>query len=693
LLLVDDPVIRQQTKEQTKSVTSGALPDLLGSVSRLILRDRYPQYSTLIKTPQWTAKVDDYILALKNQDIPLACKRGRGPWRVEGGVAAKAFGVSQMNLTGGAFAGFDSLISVKSMGRNETEVEFRIHPLEEAVKESVTHHHKSFSTAIQGKDCSCVHLHELVPLFLGSGYQREELLRIVEIGSTRGTFRKTDLKGKPVIYCPPVDPEEMRAQLQEKLDELTAETEEFGSLPDYQSSIDLAALGREIDEVQDEAEFDAINTRIQGAVAHNQARIPGYIDRLADAVRMSRNEARQLKETLQKISETATAKSSAKATSSWSAALSTHVAQSIRKTAASKQTECDKIVQRADKALNDVSSVMKAKSVREGLALLTAGFGTARDLREDSERVRDEARLLHTYLDEHQEWLSLLSLSDSIYDDVVELKNDPSHASKGAELLGELQKLWDEIADHLSTRGLLGLESHKQYRQKFQQVAEKRRTYVQRVKDQFDKDKEAVNLLLTQLGVLGKCTEVFNPADADGSYTRLYEQAAERAIETYRGELEDLQVQRRELLYANNILNRVDDEKAVPALVTLDKVETDLSTSLGVVAADWVKEAMKRSEKETRKLRAVVDDARAASKDAKAAVREARPPDKKPSASADVMLRQVGEGKPVDLKDLVLHMMGQGGEPEKVLELSLECLGELFKIGRVQVKVEKVSRK
>jgi hypothetical protein len=240
---------------------------------------------------------------------------------------------------------------------------------------------------------------------------------------------------------------------------------------------------------------------------------------------------------------------------------------------------------------------------------------------------------------------------------------------------------------------LLGLESHKQYRQKFQQVAEKRRTYVQRVKDQFDKDKEAVNLLLTQLGILGKCTEVFNPADADGSYTRLYEQAADRASETYRGELEDLQAQRRELLYANNILNRVDDEKAVPALVSLDKVEADLSALLGVVTADWVKEAMKRSEKETRKLRAVVDDARASSKDAKAAVREARPPDKKPSANADVMLRQVGEEKPVDLKDLVLHMMGQGGEPEKVLELSLECLGELFKIGRVQVKVEKVSRK
>ena len=694
LSFVDTAAARQQAKEQVGQTISGALPDFLGSISRLILMSRYPHYRTLIRTPQWQEKVGDYIRALKNQDIPLACKRGRELWRAEGDSAAKAFGTSQMNLVGGAFAGFESLISIKSAGRNEpTEVDFRIHPLEQAVKEAVTSHPKAARASIQGKECPYLTVHDLVPLFMGSGYQLEELQCIVEIGDSRGTFRKAELRGRPIVYSPPIDPVEMRAQLREKLNELTAETEEFGNLPDYQSSIDLAALGREIDEVRDEAEYDAVNTRIAGAFEHNRARIPGYVDRLADAVRRSRNEARELREALQKISQMATAKASAKATSSWSAALSTHVAQGIRKTAASKQTECDKIVQKADAALNGVSNVAKAKSAREGVALLIAGFGTARDLREDCDRVKGDARLLQTCLDEHQEWLSLLSLSDSIYDDIVELKNDPSHAAKGAELLGELQKLWDEISDHLSTRGLLGLESHKQYRQKLQQLAEKRRTYVQRVKDQFDKDKERINQFLAQLGILGRCTEVFNPADADGSYTRLYEQAAERTRETYRVELDDLQAQRRELLYANKILNRIEDKVATPALASLDKAETNLSALLEIVAADWIKEAATKPERETRRLRAVVDDARAASKSAKTAVRDVRPPDRKPSANADAMLRQVAEGKPVDLKDLVLHMMGQGGEPEKVLELSLECLGELFKIGRIQVKVEKVNRR
>ena len=67
-----DQVVRTQAAEQIGQSIAGDALALLGSICRAILLRRYPNYSTLISQPQWERKVNEYIGALKNADIPMA---------------------------------------------------------------------------------------------------------------------------------------------------------------------------------------------------------------------------------------------------------------------------------------------------------------------------------------------------------------------------------------------------------------------------------------------------------------------------------------------------------------------------------------------------------------------------------------------------------------------------------------------
>ena len=64
--LLGDPEIRQQASEQVGQPVPGDAVALIGSVCRYILLSRYPNYSTLIRQPQWQQKVNQYVNVLKN---------------------------------------------------------------------------------------------------------------------------------------------------------------------------------------------------------------------------------------------------------------------------------------------------------------------------------------------------------------------------------------------------------------------------------------------------------------------------------------------------------------------------------------------------------------------------------------------------------------------------------------------------
>jgi hypothetical protein len=182
-----DQTLRVQAAEQIGQSTSGDALALLGSIFRAILLKRYPNYSTLITQPQWEKKVNEYIGALKNADIPMSCKRGHETWVEPGERVAKLFNTSTMNLIGGGFfAGLENLISIRSQGgrHGNVEVEFRLHPLEKAIVEKITLDNPLPKRKFDGVECWCLPFENVRSMILFSGYLPEELRQIVEIGKS-----------------------------------------------------------------------------------------------------------------------------------------------------------------------------------------------------------------------------------------------------------------------------------------------------------------------------------------------------------------------------------------------------------------------------------------------------------------------------------------------------------------------------
>jgi len=237
-----------EAKFQERVTGSGLI--LVDRVSSLLLRRRYPEYETLVRQPRWQGRVDDYINALTSTEVPLACKRGRDPWKAEADLASRVLSTSRMNLTGGAFDGFESLIEIESKGRYAPlEITFHVHPLEQEIRDLICSQPTGADRKLkrEGKECWYMPIRDLLPAILEKGYTVEELQKIIEIGKSRQTFRETERRRERVLYCIPLDPDELKAQLRAKLSDLVAEINEYKQLSDYVTRFDPTVMERAIE--------------------------------------------------------------------------------------------------------------------------------------------------------------------------------------------------------------------------------------------------------------------------------------------------------------------------------------------------------------------------------------------------------------------------------------------------------------
>jgi hypothetical protein len=57
------------------------------------------------------------------------------------------------------------------------------------------------------------------------------------------------------------------------------------------------------------------------------------------------------------------------------------------------------------------------------------------------------------------------------------------------------------------------------------------------------------------------------------------------------------------------------------------------------------------------------------------------------------LLALIPENTNRDLKDLVLGMLREGGDTASVLDVSLSALTELFRLGHVEIRVQRSGRR
>ena len=180
-----------------------------------LLRQRYPDYASLIKSPQWEKRVDAYIGALQNSSVPLGSKRGIRLWQPPDGQAETAFGMSRMNLSGGAFEGYNAVIEIDSRAKAlPLDIRFKPHPLEDAVQRYILDHIHDENSVIQlnGKRCPFVRLSVLAPQLMSLGYTMAELKKIIAMGTARQSFEQRRHRDEDVLISRLVDPAALKEQ-------------------------------------------------------------------------------------------------------------------------------------------------------------------------------------------------------------------------------------------------------------------------------------------------------------------------------------------------------------------------------------------------------------------------------------------------------------------------------------------------
>jgi hypothetical protein len=685
----------QTAEEKLEERVPGSGLVMLGNVVDVLLSRRYPDYGTLIRQPRWQGRVDDYINALSSNEVPLACKQGREPWKADADLASRVLNTSRTNLTGGAFEGFEHLIEVQSKGRQAPlEVSFHVHPLEQEIRELITSQPTGADRKLKrnGKECWYIPISDLLPIILRKGYTVEELNKIIAVGRARGSFDTTERRGEQVIYSIPLDPEELKAQLRAKLSDLVAEIDEYKRLPDYRTRFDPEEMAKAIEKVEDDADYDRLMTRMNKEFEQNHSRLPGYFDRVQEKLQRVRSQVSGIRDQLSGSREIAQLKLS-RATSPWGAAMGRYIVPNLQQTVEALKRDAKRLFDEVDEDMMRFS-YSRQRTAPENLTLLREGWSETNDLEGRGNTLCESTRKLVQQLIDFGKWGGLLSQSDQVYERLLEFKREPAHQDKAEELIGRFDCISQDIAEHLELRNVAGLPHHRQFEKQFEELEASRQEYLTRLKGSFDQCKDRVNQFLATLNIDGRVRVVFNPQYIAGCYDEVYSEGVrlvdERALDTV---LSEMAIQDRELLYARDILRVIEPDAAAPLLADLKDQHRKIEALKRDANKNWLRNLVESEgdgqvQDVAEEIAAAFDTVRKT----RQKVRESTTPQVPSGGRVQEMYDMLPEQQAIDLKELVLQMMAQIADPSQALDVSLEGLADLFRRNCVQINVERRRR-
>jgi hypothetical protein len=319
--------LRTQAEQLSGHQMPGDAVALLGSLARSVLLAEYQDYHTLIRQVEWEKRLDDYINALKNVDVPLPCKRGRECWTVPTNTAASTFRTNALSLCD-YFAGFDELLEIRpSSGRPKyADVQFHVHPHEKHIMDMVSTANSRQRRQIQGKLCSWVRYADVKRALIFAGYCELEILKLIEIGRSRGTFEATVDEGDNILYCRPLDPVQMKTLLTGLLDDFQKVQEQFLKLPGTTVLAETGILRKKIDAAKAEEDYDNIQTMLRAAVQSLDASIPSLCGSFKNRANPVLTHLRGLNLEIAQDPLVHLVNTKQKASSSWVSALNEYVA-------------------------------------------------------------------------------------------------------------------------------------------------------------------------------------------------------------------------------------------------------------------------------------------------------------------------------------------------------------------------------
>lgn len=669
--------------------------DTLPDVLRTIFQRRYPDYVTVIKTPRWRDKLAEYEKLVSDTRIPLAVRRGLEPWTVSDEYAAQIFGINKMNLSS-AFAGFESLISIETKGRGKgAEIRFHVHPLEKEIRRRVESSPLP-KRMFDGHLCPWMSLYDgFIMEIFATGYLLDEVRALVAIGRHRRSFSVQQVGNSFIIYCTPIDISSMKNSLMDRLREAQATDQQLASFGVASISEALDELERQVNGLKDEVEYDRLTRRIDEEQQRLLRNITEFCQRLDQRITAAAKKASEMRQALEGA-RTAGLIREVSGRTAWVGELDRvrMYLITVLQEARSQLTAALEMEEAARGAARDLPEAPVRQRI-ERLKVAVAKVGELETAIANAEKKQTELR---QHVNNLSTWRQLLAASDAVHDALGRLENEPIHRERAAALRTRYDSISAQIGSWLKTRHTGALETGDQWKQQIADLDQEIKDYQKGLRDRFIAVKSRTNQLLKEIG-LGDVLlrQGFDEAEVDASYQRLFQEAEARLREAIQREEEGLQKQRIEVLYHRDVLGRLEHGEGMALQSKLEgALEKLAEASKGAVAAEIAAAVGGLTEWPRGGLADIggqwmtLHDALTAAREAQRGVRLPPISDQPPESEAARKLADLlADGSVRDLKDLVLGMVRDGGDASTVLDTSLKALEELFRLGQVDIKVQR----
>ena len=680
--LLGDDVLRESAESCIDEALPGDPLDLLPAITRWILERRHPSYETLIVQPGWAAKVRTYLNLIKNSDIPASAKRGLEPWKASKTEAERAFNAGLMNITGGWGDGLESLIGIEK----GPTVTFRLHPLEQEIQDLIIAQPEGHRVEIDGSLCWWMPLELVASHVVASGYREEELKYLVDIGTSRGSFDITKIRGKRALFCRPFDPEQKRNMLREHGKSLKDRDAALSSLPGSVSSPFLARLDEAIEGVEDDAAYERLRTSIDREIGKQKLALEQAQATLHADCHSTIESFKGVRETAQQAlsRELPTDLSSSV---NWGTTLLQYGLRPLRHEAKELDGECgehEKLLRELHEGLR-TSKSMPFYQIVEALA---AAHSSLESAKQNSGLLRTRSEGLRLRVKDFAQWHQMLrSKAEPLHGNLLDLQEEESNREAANQFLDEFRDLSSDIEHHLATHQQAGLGSHAHFREKFEELGTRVENYFKEQKKRFNDLKASLNAVLEQAAITERTSETYNPLDVAGCYERLYSQAADCILAAVQSEMATLNDQKLELLYASDVLGSIARAEADKLLGDIKRQEE----SLKHFNVEIVRRLVRTDEPESSGSTATtLGNAIQASAKLQHGVRQMLSigPDQDDEtlpSSASRLLNLLQEEQ--DLKALVLSLMQDGEASGDALETALDGIGQLFRARKISIRL------
>jgi len=158
--------------------------------------------------------------------------------------------------------------------------------------------------------------------------------------------------------------------------------------------------------------------------------------------------------------------------------------------------------------------------------------------------------------------------------------------------------------------------------------------------------------------------------------------------------LHEIAIQKRELIYARDILRAITNDKAQTHLANSHEQYEIIMALKDEITQEWLRLVIKQDDQtQIQRISQGTANAFEIVQQIRKKVGTITKPKKPTDGRIKIMYESIPERGSINLKDLILQIMANEGEDSaQVLDVSLESLAELFRDNCVQINVERRTR-